>query len=111
MFSLFCKNLQASVCCIQIKHHSDSSNTQIITKELCNHYTSSIDAQTHAQDIQANLANLHIATWKGTFQAFLSDWESQRLLIDKSTPISDQESQGTKVCCVMLFILILASSR
>ena len=34
-----------------IEHHSDSSNAQIITKELCNHYNNSIYAQTHVQDI------------------------------------------------------------
>ena len=49
-------------------------------------------AQTHAQDISANLANLCISTWKGAFQAFLNHWESQWLLIDKSTPTSNQES-------------------
>ena len=59
-----------------IKYHSDSSDAQLITKELCNHYKNSIYAQTHAQDICMNLANLHIATWKGTFQAFLNQWES-----------------------------------
>ena len=46
----------------------------------------------HAQGICANLTNLHITTSKGTFQAFLNQWESQWLLIDKSTVLSDQES-------------------
>ena len=45
-----------------IKCHSDSSNAQLIAKELCNRYENSIYAQTQMQDIQANLANLHIAT-------------------------------------------------
>ena len=39
-----------------------------------------------------NLTNFHIATFTGTFQAFLNHWESQWLLVVKSTPISNQES-------------------
>ena len=39
-----------------------------------------------------NVANSHSTTWKGEFQAFLHHWESPWLLIDKSTPISNQES-------------------
>ena len=46
----------------------------------------------HAQDIHANLANLCIAMWKGTFQVFLNHWESQWLLIDKSTVLGDLKS-------------------
>ena len=80
-----------------IKHHSDSSDAQLITKELHNRYENSIYAQTHAQDICINLANLCITnlcitTWKGTFQAFLNHWESQWLQL------------FTKACYVMLFI-------
>ena len=67
MFSDFCKNLQTSVGYMLVKHHSDSSNTQIIAKELHNHYDDSIHAQTHAQDIKADLVNLCIPTWEGTF--------------------------------------------
>ena len=74
-----------------IKHHSDSGDAQLITKELCNHYECSIYAQTHAQDIHASLTSLHIATWKGTFQSFLNHWESQWLLVDKSTPLCNEE--------------------
>ena len=47
-----------------------------------------------------NLANLHITTWKETFQEILNHWESQWLLIDKSAPISNQESPA--VCKSML---------
>ena len=49
-----------------VKCYSASSNTQIITRELCNHDKNSTFAKTHAQDICVNLTNLHIATWKGT---------------------------------------------
>ena len=48
----------------------------------------------------SKLANLCIARWKGTFQAFLNHWEPQWLLIDKSTPISNQQSPA--VCKSML---------
>ena len=72
MFSVFCKNLQTSVGCMEIKGHSDSSNAQLIVKELCNHYENCMYAQTHTQDIQVNFTNLHITMWKGTFQAFLN---------------------------------------
>ena len=92
MFSVFCMNLQIPVGHMLVKCHSNSSDAPIIAKELSNHYKNSIYAQTHLQDIQANLANLHIASWKGTFQAFLNHWESQWLLVNKSTPVSDQES-------------------
>ena len=74
-----------------IKHHSDSSGAQLIAKELCNHCENSIYAQTHAQDIFANLTSLHITTWKAIFQAFLNHLESKWLLINKSTPTSNQE--------------------
>ena len=46
----------------------------------------------NTQDISENLTNLHIITWKGTFQAFHSYWESKWLLIHRRTPIGDQES-------------------
>ena len=52
------------------------------------------------QDILANLANLHLATWKATIQVFLNHWEYQWLLVNKSTPISDQQSP--MVCKSML---------
>ena len=48
--------------------------------------------KTYTQDIQASLSNSHITIWIGTFQAFLNHWESQWLLVDKSTPIIIQES-------------------
>ena len=51
MFSVFCKNPQTPVGCMLVKCHSDSSNAQIIAKELHNHYETSIYAQTHVQDI------------------------------------------------------------
>ena len=92
MFSVLCKNLQMSVGCMLVKHYSTSSDTQIITTQLCHHYENSIYAQMHAQDIHENLANLHTATWKGTFQAFLNHWESQWLLIENSTMLRNQES-------------------
>ena len=38
VFSVFCKNLQTSPDCMLIRHHSDSSDAQLIAKELCNHY-------------------------------------------------------------------------
>ena len=38
--------------------HSDSSNVQLIAIELGIHYENSINAQNHAQDIHAILANL-----------------------------------------------------
>ena len=47
-----------------------------------------------------NLANLCITTLKGTFQVFLNHLESQWLLVNKSIPISDQESPA--VCKSML---------
>ena len=74
-----------------IKHHSDSGNVQLAAKQLCHHYETFIYAQTHAQDIHASLANLSFAKWKGAIQSFLNYWESQWLLIDKSTTITDQE--------------------
>ena len=64
MFSVFCKNPQTSVGYMLLNHHHDSGDVQLITKELCNHYENSVYAQTHAQDIHANLTNLHITTWK-----------------------------------------------
>ena len=100
MFSVFYNNLQTSVGHMLVKCYSDSNDMQMIAKELHSNYENSIYAQTHAQDIQANLTNLHITTWKETFQAFLDHWESQWLLIDKSTPNSDQESPA--VCKSML---------
>ena len=75
-----------------IECHSDSSNAQLIAKELRHHYENCTYSQTHVQDIQANLTNLCIATWKGTFHVFLNHWELQWLLTDKGTPISNQES-------------------
>ena len=42
MFSVFCKNLQASVGHMLIKHHSDSGDAQLLTKELCTRYENSI---------------------------------------------------------------------
>ena len=62
MFSVFCKNLQTSVSHMLVKCHSDSSNAQVITKELCSHLENSIYAQTHVQDTGVNLTNLHITT-------------------------------------------------
>ena len=75
-----------------IKHHSDSGDAQLTTNELCNHYESSIYTQTHAQDIHTSLMKLCITTWKGIFQSFFNHWESQWVLVDKSTPLRDQES-------------------
>ena len=43
-----------------IKGHSDSSNAQFIAKELHSHNENSMYAQSHAQDIHANLTNLCI---------------------------------------------------
>ena len=74
-----------------IKHPSDSSDAQLIDKELSNQYENSAHAQTHAQEICTNLINLHITSWKGNFQSFLSHGESQWLFMNKNTPISDQE--------------------
>ena len=94
-----------------IKHHSDSGNAQLIAKELCNHYEISIYDQTHMQDIQVNLTNLYVTTWKRMFQAFLNDWESQWLLVDKGTPISDQESLAvhkSMLCNAYVLILIFS---
>ena len=91
MFSVFCKNLQMSVGHMLVKQYSTSSDAQIMATKLCHHYKNSIYAQMHAQDTHGNLTNLCIATWKGTFQAFLNHWESQLLLIDKSPAISNQE--------------------
>ena len=76
VFSVFCKNQQTSVGHMLIKHHSDSRDAQLVTRELHSHYENFIYAQTHPQDICANLANLHIATWKGTFQDFHIHWAS-----------------------------------
>ena len=92
MLSVFCKNLQTSVGQMLTKHHSDSGDVQLVAKELCHHYENSIYAQTHAQDIHAGLGNIDIVNCKGTFQSFIMHWESQWLLFDKSTPISEQES-------------------
>ena len=100
MFSAFCKNLQTSLGHILVKHYSASNDAQVTATEEHNHYENSIYAQTHAQDIHENLTNLCIATWKGTFQAFLNHWESQWLLIDKSTVLCNQESPP--VCKSML---------
>ena len=94
VFSVFCKNLQTSVGCMLIKDHSDYSDVRLIAKELHNHYENSIYAQTQSQEICAYVINLHIATWKGTLQAFLNHWESQWLLVDKTTPISNQIHKG-----------------
>ena len=58
-------------------------------------------------DIYANLTNLCITTWKGTFQAFLNHWESQCLLIDKRTVYSNLESPA--VCITMLCNVILSN--
>ena len=52
-----------------IKHHSDSGDAQLNAKELHNYYENSIHAQTHALNTYDSLANVHIATWKGTFQS------------------------------------------
>ena len=111
MFSIVCKNLQTSVGHMLIKCHSDSSDGQLIAKEVCNHYENSIYVQTHTQDIQANLANLHITTWKGTFQVFLNQ-ESHWLLIDKRHQLVSRDHQlFTKASSVIFFIVILISSR
>ena len=84
----------------------------LIAKELCNHYKSSIYTQTHIQDMQVNLTNICIATWKGTFEAFLNHWELKWLLVNKSTPISNLESPAAaKACYVILFILTLILYR
>ena len=62
MFSVFYNNVETSLGHMLVKSYSDSNDMQIIAKELYNHYESSY-AQIHAQDIQANLTNLHIAAW------------------------------------------------
>ena len=101
MFSVLCKNLQVSVGHMLVKGHSASSDAKIIAKELHNHYENSTYTQTHAQGICTNLANLHISTWKGTFKTSLNYWESQWLLIYKSTVLSNQESPAvckSKLC-------------
>ena len=64
MSSVICTNPQTSVVCMLIKC--------LVTKESHNHNKNSIYARTHALDIHANLTNLHITTWKGTFIPFLN---------------------------------------
>ena len=53
--------------------------------DLCHHYETSIYAQTHAQDIHASLASLHITNWKRHI-SFLSQ------SLGVSMAIDDQES-------------------
>ena len=77
MFSVSCTNLQMSVGHMLAKHYSTSSDAQMIATKLCYHNKNSIYAQTCAQDIHTILANICIASWKGTFQAILNHWESQ----------------------------------
>ena len=108
VFSVSCKNPQTLVGHMLIKHHSDSSDAQLNAMELHHHYETSIHAQTHAQDICASMASLCIANRKGTFQSLLNHWESQWLLINKSTPIDDQESPA--ICKNVLSDAICSNS-